>query len=210
MNTTGKIIALVIGVLLSLLGCAGPSVTGYLRSDVTISHTKSMAVIPFDNISGHPDAGKKAVNLLLTELVHTELFKIADTGEVESSLRRLRIRTTAEMDLSKLRTLGEQLQVQTIIIGSVDEYELRQEGRGVIPIVAVNARMLDAQTGDILWAISHVHDGNDWETVFGFRKVTSLSRLAQIVVAEIVESLVKELLARAEAEAKAKAKAERD
>jgi len=73
---------------------------------------------------------------------------------------------------------------------------LRQERGGAIPIVAVNARMLDVKTGDILWTISHTHEGDDWETIFGFRRIISLSRLAQIVVSEIVESLERELLAR--------------
>jgi len=198
-----NIIALVMGISMVLVGCAGPSVNGYLRPDVTISQIKSIAVIPFDNISGHPDAGKKVNNLLLTELVRTELFRIADIGEVESSLRRLRIRTAAEIDLLKLRTLGEQLQVQTIIVGSIDEYELRQERRGTVPVVAINARMLEVQTGDILWAVSHMHDGDDREKIFGFGRVISLSQLAQIVVLEVVESLTRELMARAEAEAKA-------
>lgn len=197
MDKARKIAALIMGILLSILsGCAGTSVIGYLRPDVTTARIKSMAVIPFDNISGHPDAGKKVVNLLLTELVRAELFEIADMGEVESSLRRLRIRTTAEIDLLKLRDLGEQLNVQVIIVGSIDEYELRQERGGAIPIVAVNARMLDVKTGDILWTISHTHEGDDWETIFGFRRIISLSRLAQIVVSEIVESLERELLAR--------------
>jgi len=198
-GTAVKIIALVLGLSLSLMGCGAP-VKGYLKPGVTISDTKSLAVIPFDNNSGEPDAGRKVGNLLLTELVQKEMFRIADMGEVENSLRRLRIRTAAEMDLSKLKTLGEQLGVQVVIIGSVYEYDLRQVRGGAIPVVALSARMLDVQTGDILWAVSHTRDGNDWETVFGFGRIVSLSRLAGIVVSEMLGSLTDELLKRAEAE----------
>jgi TolB-like protein len=199
MNTVQKIIALVIGVLLSLSGCSAKAPRGYFKSGVTVSQISSLAVLPFDNISGHQDAGKKVVNLLLTELASTELFQIAEVGEVEKSLRSLRIRTTAELDLSKLQNLGEQLNVQAIIVGSVDEYEVRQERSGAVPVVAVSVRMLEVQTGDILWAISNAHDGNDWETVFGFGRIISLSQLAQIVVSEMVESLLQELKASSEA-----------
>ena len=162
--------------------------------------TKSLAVIPFDNNSGEPDAGRKVGNLLLTELVQKEMFRIADMGEVENSLRRLRIRTAAEMDLSKLKSLGEQLGVQVVIIGSVYEYDLRQVRSGTVPVVALSARMLDVQTGEILWAVSHTRDGDDWETVFGFGRIISLSRLARIVVSEVLESLTDELQERAKAE----------
>lgn len=193
MDITKTAIALIIGILLGLSGCAGTSVKGYLKPGVTISQIESVAVIPFDNLSQHPDAGKKVVNLLLTELVNTGLFRLADMGEVESSLRRLRIRTTAEIDLSKLKTLGDELDIQTIIVGSIDEYELRQGKAGLISVVSVNARMLDVGTGDILWAINNAHDGEDWETIFGFGKVISLSQLAQIVVSEMVEGLVQAL-----------------
>ena len=199
MGKAQGVITPIMVILLSLSGgCAKTSVRGYLKPGLTVSHIKSIVLLPFDNISGHPDAGKKVDNLLFTELVRTELFEIAEMGEVEKSLRSLRIRTTAEVDLSKLQKLAEQLNVQAAIVGSVDEYELRQERGETVPIAAVSARMLDVQTGDILWAISHSHDGDDWEKVFGFGKVISLSRLAQIVVSEMVESLVKELLASAE------------
>jgi TolB-like protein len=200
MNSVQKIAILLIGLSLCLLGCAKTPVRGYIKADLAVSHITSIAVLPFDNVSGHPDAGKKVVNLFLTELVRTEIFKMADMGEVENLLRSLRVRTIAEIDLPKLQAFKERLSVQAVIVGSVDEYELRQERSGAVPIVAVNARMLDAQTGDILWAVSHTRDGDDWETVFGFGRIISLSRLAQIVISEVLESLTDELQKRAKAE----------
>jgi len=193
-NIAEKIIALLaVGVSLSLLGCGAKAPRGYLKSGLTTSQIRSLAVLPFDNISGHPDAEKKVSNLLLTELARRELFKIAEMGEVENSLRSLRIRTTTEIDSSNLQKLGEQLNVQAIIIGSVDEYELRKEKSGTVPVVAINIRMLGVQTGDILWAISNAHDGNDWETIFGFGRIISLNELAQVTISEMVESLAQKL-----------------
>ena len=193
MDTAQKIIALVMVMSLSLLGCSTKAPRGYLKRGVTASQIRTIALLPFDNISGHPDAGKKVTNLLLTELANTEMFEIAEVGEVENTLRDLRVRTTAELNSSKRQNLGEHLNVRVIIVGSVDEYEARQARSGTVPVVSISARMLDVQTGDILWTISHTHDGNDWETVFGFGKIISLSQLAQIVISEMVESLVQEL-----------------
>lgn len=193
MDTVRKMIILIIGGLLALSGCSRPPVRGYAKPGLIVDPTKpveSIAVFPLDNVSGHPDASKKIGNLLLTELVRTGLFRIADIGEAENVLRRLRIRTTAEMDLENLHEIGERLNVETVIVGSVDEYELRQDRSGAVPVVAINARMLDVRTGEILWTISHARDGNDWETVFGFGKIISLNQLAQIVVSEAVEFLI--------------------
>lgn len=200
LNSLPRVVALVVGLLLSLCGCGGAPVKGYLRPGITVSHIRSLAILPFDNISGHPDAGKKGVNMLLTELTRTGLFEIATTGEVEKSLRRLRIRTTAEVDLSKLVELGVHLRVQVVIAGSVDEYEIRQDKGRSVPVVAISARILEVQTGDILWAISHTRDGNDWETVFGFGRIISLGKLTQIVISEMVESLMRALKASATTE----------
>ena len=188
-----KAIVLTIGISLGLWGCAARAPRGYLKPGVTAPHIKSIAVLPFDNISGHPDAGKKVLNLLLTELARTELFDIAEVGEVEKVLRSLRVRTAAELDLSKLQELGDRLDVEGVIVGSVDEYDLRQGTGRSVPVVAISARMLEAQPGDILWVISHMHDGDDWATVFGFGRIISLSELAQVVVSEVVEFLVQGL-----------------
>ena len=192
-NIVLKIIALLMGMSLILLGCSAKGPRGYLKPGVTSSSVSSVAVVRFDNISGHPDAEKKVVNILLTEFTRANLFKIAETGEVEKFLRTLRIRTTTELDSSKLQQLGEQLNVQAIIVGSVDEYELLNEKGTTVPVVGVNMRMLEVQTGDTLWVSSNTHDGNDWVTIFGFGKIISLSELAQIVISEMVDSLAQEL-----------------
>ena len=85
-----------------------------------------------------------------------------------------------------------------VILGSVDEYEVRQERTGAVPVVAISIRMLEVQTGDILWAVSNARDGDDWETIFGFGKIVSLSQLAQKVVSEMMASLKQELKASSE------------
>ena len=116
-------------------GCSGMAIKGYVRPGLLIEPMRAVnaiAMFPFDNISGHPDASKKIANLLLTELVRTELFTIADIGEVENILRRERIRTTAEMDLEKLRRIGEQLKVEAVIVGA-DRIAANGDNRSFVP-----------------------------------------------------------------------------
>ena len=92
---TRNIIILIVMSLLVLSGCARTaSIKGYVKPGLVIAPMKpvdTIAIFPFDNISGHPDASKKVGNLLLTELVRMQSFRIAEIGEVENSLRTLRL-----------------------------------------------------------------------------------------------------------------------
>ncbi|MFC1719123.1 hypothetical protein ACFL6S_36055, partial [Candidatus Poribacteria bacterium] len=88
MDIIRKMVILIMGALLALSGCSRTSVRGYVKSGLSVYPMKAIeniAVFPFDNTSGHPDANKKIGNLLLTELVTKELFRIADIGEVENA-----------------------------------------------------------------------------------------------------------------------------
>ncbi|UCC71812.1 MAG: hypothetical protein JSV86_15765 [Gemmatimonadota bacterium] len=112
--------------------------------------SKSIAVLPFDNLSPNPEADE-----YFTEGVHDEIIaylsKIGDL-KVTSRTSVMRYRDTQQ----SLREIATELGVVTILEGTVR----RSEGK-----VRITAQLIDARTDDHLWTEVYERDYADIFTI---------------------------------------------
>jgi hypothetical protein len=80
-------------------------------------------------------------------------------------------------------------------VGSIHEFGTRQQARREIPVVSLHLRLIDAESGKVVWAAEHALDGDARETVFGLGRVASVDQLAQTAVREALSSLEQLLMA---------------
>jgi TolB-like protein len=74
----------------------------------------------------------------------------------------------------------------------VEEYAGAEEARrGMVPTVSISARMVDAQTGEILWMAQYRRTGDDYIKVLDFGKIRSVGELTNKVVGEMIETIPK-------------------
>jgi TolB-like protein len=135
------------------------------RMALPLPDKPSIAVLPFDNMSGDPEQEYFADGM--TEDLITDLSKISDLTVIS--------RTSTSGYKGKeidIREVGEALNVRYVIEGSV-----RKAGEQV----RINAQLIDATTGGHLWAERYDGDLND---IFG---------LQDQVLEQIVGSLALEL-----------------
>lgn len=103
--------------------------------------------------------GKSVANILVTELVKDGTYKIVERNQLESILSEQKLGQSM-LSASEAAKIGKILGVSTVIIGSVTEFNTKTEKRGVLGIgtkvkiasVAINARIVDTATSEILFA----------------------------------------------------------
>ncbi|WP_448204815.1 hypothetical protein [Azospirillum sp. sgz302134] len=149
---------------------------GVLPSGATV------AVLPFENLTTHQNAG-----MIASELVSTELYRLNRVRVVEASRVRNRL-IAAKVDVEKLtestyaQEVGRTLGVDAVLIGSVTEYGY-QHGLREEPVVGINARLVRAADGAVLWASSQSQVGR------GYFARDSVNNLAQRVVVRMLDGL---------------------
>lgn len=83
------------------------------------------------------------------------------------------------------------------MVGTLHDFDMQLAtgagGSGQIPVVAVSLRILDASTGEIVWASNVARRGNDRETVFGIGRIHSLNNLAEETAAELAKAFAASL-----------------
>ena len=150
----------------------------------------TVAVVPFENLTNHPNAGIIVAELLATELYHQGTFRLMEGTELRRQLEG------RDIDLAKVGVtmaagqLAAGLGVDAVVVGSVSEYGY-QHGLHEEPTVGINLRLVSACDGEVLWAASHSETGG------GVLRRDSVNEAAQRAVLEMVVELNRRLDARA-------------
>jgi hypothetical protein len=80
--------------------------------------------------------------------------------------------------------------LDAVIVGRVEEYnEGLRPGTSTSPSIALDARMLDVRTGEILWMGSHEARAEDLQIVLEFGKIKSMVPLGMKAIAELVATM---------------------
>jgi len=188
---TKNIGLIAVGLVLIVLagGCGHKYVSSRSDQREDIDSIKSVAVLPFENMTKFHEAGKIVADLLATELYISGRFKVMERTEAVAICAEEGIRIPEAMDAGYARTLGEKLGVDGVFIGSVSEYWYRiyrEEDEEVEPAVGINARLVNVETGDVVWAASVTRSSYD----LLMSQKDPLNRVAQLAVMGMLETLL--------------------
>lgn len=133
--------------------------TTYLHPRADLGIIKKVAVIPFDNLSRDQFAGDKVREIFISELLATGGFDVMEPGEVTKVLREQGIASVKSLGPAEVKKIGKALNAQAIILGSVNEYGEVRSGAITAPEVSLSLRMLEVESGQIVWSVSHTEGG---------------------------------------------------
>ncbi|MFZ3138937.1 MAG: CsgG/HfaB family protein [Thermodesulfovibrionales bacterium] len=171
--------------LFFIQGC-GP--THFVRPKTDVESVKKVAILPFENFTQDDYAGEKIRRIAITELLSRDV-DVIEPGEVTRLFREMKIKSLGSVKVSEIQEIGKALNVEAVILGSVEAFGT---GRGIsvsYPEVTINLRMIEVNSGNIVWSVRHTTGGPDfWTRHFG-SEGPSLSEAAGKVVRESIGSL---------------------
>ena len=169
-----------------------------------------IAVLEFENKAEASrwwtDRGAEAMqDVFVTELVKSGKFRVIDRERLDALMREKNLSLSGDVDPSTAVQAGRLLGVEYFLVGSVTEYgrtEAGAHGRGIrrLPgfragkttfVAAANARIINAETGEIMWADeARAEDAKVNVSVGGFGGgVSQDERMFDKVMKPVVEEL---------------------
>jgi len=138
-------------ILLSLSGCGSGSMTkAFMREGATVGHIETVVVLPYENLGGGSGAAQRTREITMTQILTSRLFDVVDKGRVDSVLVDEAIDPGTPVDAATLRRLSQRLGAQAFFIGSVEQ-GTESLGASIYPEVNLTLRLLDAETGTLIW-----------------------------------------------------------
>lgn len=180
---------LAVGLMLS--GCSFGRINSrdFAQPGAVLPAGSTVAVLPFENLTNHPNAGQIAADIVSTELYGVDGIRSMDASRVRSRLSAAKpagdaAATDAPADAAPpdAQAAGRTLGVDAVLSGSVSEYGY-QHGLREEPVVGLNARLVRTSDGAVLWTSSQSEAGR------GYFSRDSVNNVAQRVVTRMIDSL---------------------
>ena len=174
-----------------------------------------IAVLEFENKaeaarSWWRNQGAEAMqDVFVTELVKSGKFRVIDRERLDALMREKNLALSGDLDPSTAVQAGKLLGVEYFLVGAVTEYGATDTGahgrsRRGLPgfragkktfVAAANARIINAETGEILWADdARAEDSNFTLSIGGFgggvdRDDRMFDKVMKPVVQELTASI---------------------
>jgi hypothetical protein len=185
MNSSRPIAAAAAGIL-ALAACSARK--PYENREMDFGSIKTVAVMPFWNLTRDNLAGDRVRDVYANRLLATGAVYVLPTGEVTRAASRLAIPSPWTPTSDEVVKLGGLLKVDAVITGVLKEYGEVRSANAVANVVSLSIQMQETATGKVIWAGSSTKGGVGW----GARLLGTTGGDA---VNDIVEQAVDDLLA---------------
>lgn len=182
-----------VAVLLLSSGCGSPNVQVFMDSEADFGYYERVGVVPFRTMVQDRFAGEKLTVEFVNALFSAQLFDVVDYGVfVNSMIEVIGSRVPADgLTAEQLQKIGAAAEVQGIFEGTVTHYDMMMSGNDRFPVISLEARLLDAETGRVVWSATITEKGGPKTPIIGIGEVRTLGELSQRVTKRLVGELAK-------------------
>ena len=139
-------------------GCPSSS-RYYADPNMDFGAIRTVAVMPFENLSSEKTAGDRVRDVFTNILLSTGQVYALPPGEVARAALRSGIVTPTTPSTEEIIKLGAITKVNAVITGVVREYGEVRSGGATSNIVSFSLQMIEAQSGKIIWSADTTKGG---------------------------------------------------
>jgi TolB-like protein len=180
---------LALGAVLVAVGCGGIRPTRFVNPDFDFGFVEKIGVLPLENLTTDRQSAERTTRMLITELLATGAVIVVEPGEVETTFART-VEGRGEPTQEQLVAMGQELEAQALLIGSVAQSNEVRSGTVSIPVVTIDLRLIETDTGATVWAATHTERGSGAGAKFlgtGGEPISETTR-------KCIRTLIKELV----------------
>lgn len=136
-------------------GCSGKfDSEEYLRENVDMGAISRIAVLPFHNFTSDTFVAERNRDIATTQLLALGIADVVDRGLVDTVMAEEVIDPKLPVDQINMKRLGQRLNVQAFLLGTIDLAGEKRTGAIAYPVLGVTLRLVEAQSGIVIWQSS--------------------------------------------------------
>jgi hypothetical protein len=178
--------------LVPLGGCGGAA----RRAEVTyhdpamdFSLIRTVAVLPFRNLTTNTNAAERVRDVFMTMLQATGAVYVVPPGEVARGWSRANMERPDTPTPEEVVRFAGIVQTDVVITGTLREYGEARSGSTSANLISLSVEMIETQTGRVVWSASSTRGGvKTADRVFG-----GGGRPMDIVTSDAVDDLLDKL-----------------
>ena len=145
--------------VVALASCAH-SGRKYHDGNMDFGSIKTVAVLPFQNVSKESSAADRVRDVFSNALLATGSVYVLPPGEVARVISRTNVAMPSAPSIEEIVKVGGLLKADALVTGFIKEYgEVRSSGGAVANVISVSLQMIETSTGKVVWAGSTTKGG---------------------------------------------------
>jgi hypothetical protein len=162
-SRSAALLALFAAVAALVPGCATHSQGNVTFHDpnMDFSLIRSVAVLPFANLTVSPKAEDRAREVFMTMLQATGATYVIPPGEVARGISRSALSNPVTPTTEDVVRLAKNLEADVVITGTVLEYGEVRSATTTANVISLNVQMMEGQTGKVIWTGASTKGGID-------------------------------------------------
>ncbi len=159
--------------LLALAACAGCATAGggqvtYHDPNMDFGSLRSVAVMPFANLTPNTNAADRVRDVFITMLQATGAVYVLPPGEVGRGMSRTGLASPVAPTSEEAVSFAKIVKADAVIVGAVREYGEVRSGTTSSNVISVSVKLMEAQTGKVVWSASSTKGGvTTFDRLFG-------------------------------------------
>jgi polysaccharide biosynthesis protein PelC len=175
--------------VISLAGCASTATEMYRDPNMDFGAVRTIAVMPFVNLSKDQLAGERVRDVFINALLATGAVYVLPTGEVARGVTRVEIQSPLTPSPEEIIKLGKAIKAEAIVVGTLREYGDVRSGSASANAISMSLQVMETETGKVVWSASTTKGG----ITFGDRLLGGGGQPMDVVTLKAVNDLINKL-----------------
>jgi hypothetical protein len=156
---TNRAAVLVAAIAVALAGCSHGRGQRYQDRDMDFGAVRTVAVMPFGNLSRDNLAADRVRDVFSSMLLATGGVYVVPTGEVARYIGKAGVAAPMTPSVDEVVKLGTMLKADAILLGVVKEYGEVRSGTASGNVVSMSVQLLETATGKVVFAGASTRGG---------------------------------------------------
>lgn len=173
-----------------VVSCASaPQESTYFHPSMDFGAIKTVAVMPFENLSGDKSAAGRVRDVFITMLLSTGQMYVIPPGEVARGSVRAGIIAPTVPATEEIIKLAALTKVDAVITGVVREYGEIRSGSTSANVISFSLQMIESQSGQVIWSASTTKGGITMKDRLLGGGGKPMNEITEIAVNDIINKL---------------------
>jgi hypothetical protein len=161
-------ICIIAFVIVSLVACATSIPDNYHDSEMDFAALRSIAVMPFSNLTSDKLAAERVRNTFMTSLMSTGVVYVIPSGEVVRGIRRAGLEHPMVPSVEDVVKLAAIIRADAVITGVLREYGEVRSGTTTANVISLSMQMIERETRKVVWTAATTKGGiTAFDRLFG-------------------------------------------
>lgn len=157
-------------ILILMVACTtGSDISeNYHDPDMDFGLLRTVAVMPFANLTTDRLASARVRNTFMTSLFATGVVYVIPSGEIARGIKRSAIENPTAPSADDIAKIAAILKADAVITGVVNEYGQVRSGTTTANVISVSLQMIEKESRKVVWTASTTKGGvSTMDRLFG-------------------------------------------